>query len=441
MKRRTLISSAMLGCVAVAPVYAVTNSASGTFNTTNQSEWSGGAATILNYTSPTYGPSFNVSPSAGGTTTSFFGGHYGAEASLHLAGSLGLNLTASLNSGSVNATVPFSSTLSAPSTVFSNVGTVTPTANIGLGAGTLAVTAPNAQASVNLLASIDASASGKICFIGCTSGGGTIVNASGSLSVLSFNSSPPASLKILGANVGLLSGSAGPVSWTVQGPENTAGTGTAGPTETINAAASTDVAHVALNVATLVGDLLGVPINGSFSIDSIASLNWSLINASGTLDNYLQQSFSLNPFVVEELDVVQTGQTDVCTELFGCGPIDIPLGYKGELTIDPTYTMDASFSNDTGLEIEPGLYLSLLSASASALGYSVSIGPAYQLSEMFPTSPVGLYSNTFDLEGWNTIQGTAFDINVLVPEPGPLTLTGLALGLLGLGFARRRRTT
>ena len=87
------------------------------------------------------------------------------------------------------------------------------------------------------------------------------------------------------------------------------------------------------------------------------------------------------------------------------------------------------------------MYLSLLSASGSALGYSFSIGPAFQYSQMFPTSPVGSEDSTFDLDGRNTIQGTAFDINVLVPEPGPLTLTGLALGLLGLGFARRRRTT
>ena len=358
MKRKSLISSAMLGCVAVAPVYAVTNSASGTFNTTNQSEWSGGPATILNYTSPTYGPSFNVSPSVGGTTTSFFGGHYGAEASLHLAGSLGVNLTASLNSGSVNATVPFSSTLSAPSTVFSNIGTVTPTANIGLGAGTLQVTAPNAQASVNLLASIDASVSGKLCFIGCTSGSGTIVNASGSLSALSFDIISLASVKAsCSATVGSSRVAARSVSWVLQGPQNTAGTGTAGPTEAINASASTDVAKVALNVATLVGDALGVPLNGSISLDSVGSINWSLINASATLDNYLQQSFSLDPFVVEELQVVQTGQTDFCTELFGCGPIDIPLGYKGELTIDPTYMMDASFSTIPTWRSSPGVPL------------------------------------------------------------------------------------
>ena len=58
--RSHLLGGALLGCVAALPAYAVTDSTTGTFTTANQSEWSGGPATVFNYTSPLLGPSYTL---------------------------------------------------------------------------------------------------------------------------------------------------------------------------------------------------------------------------------------------------------------------------------------------------------------------------------------------------------------------------------------------
>jgi len=150
-----------------------------------------------------------------------------------------------------------------------------------------------------------------------------------------------------------------------------------------------------------------------------------------SLDGYLDQNFSLDPTVTADLYVPLTGQNDICTAS-GCGAIDVPVGFEGELEVDPTYLINASFTNDTGLDLQPGIDISLLTAGISGIG---SIGPAFSYSDTFPTPEIDMYDSSFNLEGFTAIAGSAFDVQV-VPEPTTLTLMGLALA--GLGLVRRR---
>jgi hypothetical protein len=396
----------------------------GTFTTTGQSIWDTGAAFSRDYTT-SVGTGFNAHPSIGtGIGCGLFGDCYGAEAALHLVGNIGINLGAHVDSGTVAATMPFTATIDYPHSVQYG-STFTPSTTVGMGAGAFSTTAPNVGAFADLTGSIYAAGSARICFIDCAGTSGTIVNASFTTELAAFNRNGDGQLRVMGGEVPL-SGSIGPTEWTFTPPVGATGAGTT----VLTGSVSTDVVQAGLDVAGLVASALGVPISGSLGI-----IDWSLISASATLDTYLDQVFWLNPNVVMNLHVVETGQDVFCTVESGCGAISA--AYGGHfLTIQPYFQMDATFRNETGLVFAPGYDISLLSAGISGIG---SIGPAFQWANNYPLSPVNLYSNTFDLQGFNIVAGPSFTVAIeTVPEPASLTLLGS--GIVTLAMLRRKRS-
>ena len=410
------------------PAYADTSSYGGTFSTSGQSIWDSGAAFAKNYTA-SVGTGFNAHPSIGtGIGCAWLAGCWGAEASLHLVGNIGLNLGVHVDSGSVDATMPFTATIDYPHAVAYG-SSFTPSAAIGMGPGTFSTTAPSVGAFADLTGHIYAGGSAQICVYDCWGASGTIVNAGFTAELAAFNRNNDGQLRILGDNVPL-SGSLGPTEWTFTLPGGATGSGTTALTGHV----STDVVQAGLDVAGLVADALGVPISGSLG----GIIDWSLISASATLDTYLDQAFRLNPNVVVNLHVVETGQDVFCTVDTGCGAISALYGGH-YLTIQPLFLMDATFRNDTGLTFAPGYDISLLSAGISGIG---SIGPAFQWANNYPLPPVSLYSNAFDLQGFNVVQGQSFTVEILaqdsVPEPASLTLLGS--GIITLAMLKRKRS-
>ena len=116
-------------------------------------------------------------------------------------------------------------------------------------------------------------------------------------------------------------------------------------------------------------------------------------------------------------------------------------------TFTPTYWIDAMLKNDFGIDL--GLVGTLdvlkLGATASVAGIEVlGIGPISLNgllglgNNLFETDKLrfSVYDNEFSLGGFNRIAGNAFIIGVRVPEPG--TIGMMLIGLIAIGFARRR---
>jgi hypothetical protein len=369
------------------------------------------------------GTTFSYNPSIGDVGCGW-GMCFGAEASLYLSGSIGLNVGAHVDSGSVSASIPFTSTVDAPTAVFIGT-TITPSAAIGLGPSSFTTTGPTAGAFAEFYASIYAAGSAEACFFGCTGTSGVLFNAAFTQELLALNRNNDGELRILGNEVPL-SGSVGPVTYAfnpaIQGA-------TASGYGTIAGTASTDVADVGVDLAAVVADAVGIPISGTLQ----GVLDWSLLSASATLDTYFNQSFSFTPSVAAQLHVEETGQDIWCLTGLGCDPFTAPMT-SGMLTITPHYYATGLFSNDTGLVLAPGYDIGLLSASIPGF---FSIGPVFQWSNQFPLPEISVYQNSFELQGFQQIEGASFQIQV-VPEPYSILLVGT--GFLVAARLLRRQT-
>ena len=424
---RPILLFALAAAVVIGgPAYADTSSYGGTFSTSGQSIWDTGASFTRDYTTSVNTPQIEWHPSIGtGIGCGLFGDCYGAEARMDLSARLGINLGAHVDSGSVDATLPFTATIDYPHSVPYG-SSFTPSTSVGMGSGTFETTAPNVGAFADLTGSINASGSARICFVGCAGASGTIVNGSFTTEMAAFNRNGDGEARVLGGEVPL-SGSFDAMEWEFTLPGGATGSGTTA----LAGSVSTDVAHAGLDVAGLVGSALGVPLSGSLG----GFIDWGLINASVTLDSYLNQVFQLNPNVVMNLHVVETGQDVLCTVDGGCGSISA--AYGGHfLTIQPYFQMDATFRNETGLVFAPGYDISLLWAGISGIG---SLGPAFHWANNYPLSPIDLYGNTFDLGGFNVVAGESFTVQIdSVPEPASLTMLGS--GIVTLVMLGRKRS-
>jgi len=116
-------------------------------------------------------------------------------------------------------------------------------------------------------------------------------------------------------------------------------------------------------------------------------------------------------------------------------------------TFTPTYWIDAMLTNNFGIDL--GLVGTLdvlkLGATASVLGVDLlNIGPLSLNgllglgNNLFETDKldIPIFGKEFGFGGFNRIAGNAFTIGVRVPEPG--TIGMLLIGLVAMGFVRRR---
>jgi PEP-CTERM motif-containing protein len=430
----------MLGLLAALPAAATTQD-SGTLNfqTSDQSMWGPGPAFNFSASPTLFDLSLNgsASPSIGCFSFSFPScvTVTGAGLTASTSGDFGVGANLNVNGGTVSATVPVNVTLGFPSLV-PNATPFNITSSGMFGVGTLSTASPSIQASASTFGSLSASLTGQACLVGlCASG--TIVSV-GPLNLgtqlFSINSATsPLNTTInlapgVDLNVGVpfvaTAGAAGPQGF----PPPLSISSSGGPSNFLGLNA---------NLTNLVASALGLPpLSASGSLGPV-SWSYNLLTISAGLNLGATQAFNLSATPLVAYNVTEFGAN---AQNFTTAPMAVgtpfSLSLPGGVTmadITPTYFLAAGLMNNTNLALSASAALTALGASLDSL----SVGPLINLNTSFPIANFNVFNSTFDLGGWNTIQGQTFQITA-TPEPGSFLLLGT--GILALARRLRRRS-
>ena len=437
-----LCTAAMLGMMPAGAAHAAVYEGTYSYEVADQSMWGSGQATAINY-SQFFGTSWNRSVSVG-DVTSFtvwnpFGDdatvYAGAEVTGHTAGRIGVDVGASVNSGSVDISQQSVIRLDAPDVINSTQQLVVSSAAL-LGIGSISTQSPTVSAYADLVLELEADVSAQVCVAGCTGFGGTLVNVDAHPELLAVNRDNDGEVRILGVDSGLLplSTSVGPVDVTLSLP-NVATSGTA-PPQPLESSGTSEFIDVSLDVANLASTSLGVPLSGS-----LGPISYSLLSAGLGLDLGVYQEFSFTantPLIT--LDVAETGLS--YSFLAGqVSPVIDAMGFD-LLNISSTVDFSGILSNDTGINLSPYVFMNVL--SASAFGYG--LGPVFSSSSTFGNYPISLFDQDILID-FAAMAGPSFQVVVEgapanpVPEPGTLVLLGSGLASLVGFYGRRGRKT
>jgi len=417
---------------ATLPAYGSSLTVSHTFQTVDQNMWGPGPPFTFNF-SNFYGLTWNKS---GGVDALGCGwlGCYGAEFNAYTSGKIGVDVGLNVSSGLVSASVPASIDLGFPDAVDPGLHpTFVVNSFAGLGTGLLTTSSPTASAYADLVFKILAGATGELCFVGCGSFGGNIVNINTGTELIGLNRNNDGQLRILGQNYGLpASGNLGGyIDYTVSLPiVNTSGTGSL----VLVSAGQSDFVDVSANLVNIATSVLGLPpLSGS-----VGPIDYNLLSAGLGLDVGVVQVFSLMPLVHVSLDVAETGQTvSFASPTFlnvNSPAINIPHNVKA-LHVTPTYSMDGVLVNSTSLALDPYLYANGGSFGMSGIG---TVGPLFDVKYDIGSIPIQVYNSSFTLDGFASFTGPTVEIDV-VPEPGSLLLLGSGVAGIAVALIRRRR--
>ncbi len=116
-----------------------------------------------------------------------------------------------------------------------------------------------------------------------------------------------------------------------------------------------------------------------------------------------------------------------------------------EVTGTPTFYLDNTFGNVTGMSIDPGIYVKLMEF-CGRLVFEKCLGPLYSKDMRGDSPDINLYDNRFPI-GFDGIAGAPFTLSAYrvpdppqVPEPATIWLLGTGvLGLVLLGFGKKAR--
>lgn len=393
---------------------------------------------------------------------------------------LGVELGASINSGSVDGSLDYAVRLVAPDQIrvgqaFSLQGSATP-----LSSSNFSTQAPTAEAYLDgileafvggytrfeyvqpgLLADQDLRWGNKGFTSNNTSNSpyATLANINERMEILSINRGKSGVIRYLGGE-DLTDGdllydtlgkgssvSLGPISVTAGNIDVVANGALAGGV--VVGSGQDTMASVTLDIDHL---LLGSPALGlGISHDWGAidySLGYDVVDLDAGLDITLEQDFELSGDVIVDL----VFSSDVMLDGIGLtdhfvGAIDqIPLMtlLTSTVNVDATVLAEAFLSNDTSVGFVGNLDTTLLEAHAE-LGWNiagnsgsraVNVGPVYENAQQIGLGSISVYDNRFSL-GLATIGAYQFQ---LVPEPGVPLLLGCGLaGLAVFGGARGRK--
>lgn len=225
------------------------------------------------------------------------------------------------------------------------------------------------------------------------------------------------------------------------------GIGVSGPTAIDFGQVNVDLDVLSLLAGYPLGLTAGVPLTAMVEINAL-DLDFGTYFGIG-------QNLSLTPGdIVVDLAFSAPVQVETAPgvfELLSAWTIRLgdPLSFLhpgGDLEVTPTYRLsDNTFSNLTQLFLTPGFTLDFMQLRFSgALFSALGLGDYRIFSQFIPVTgePLPVYDFTdtdFALGGWTVAEGTALRIlasAAAVPAPGTLLL--LCVGVVALGFARRR---
>ncbi len=186
---------------------------------------------------------------------------------------------------------------------------------------------------------------------------------------------------------------------------------------------STPLFDKSIDVDSAITDATGIPMNGRV----LGLINYSILDSELEIKSGIDQSFSFDPTLMVSLTDENGG---VSSFKVGDSMDFIMPDYATDLT--PTFWMDNTFVNNTGIDITPYLSISALSLNVSHIG---GIGPLYR-NTLSSTYGIPIYNNSFTLEGFDSYTAQNFEIR---PIPEPTTMLLFGTGIIGLAGIRRRR--
>ena len=199
--------------------------------------------------------------------------------------------------------------------------------------------------------------------------------------------------------------------------------------DAVSGATAQTLATVELDIDQLIvgNSALGASLSHDWGLFAY-SIGYDIIDVNAALDVNFEQDFS----IVSDVNVKLNFSEDVHLEGIGLtsmytGAIDnIPeaIIYSEDVEIDVDLLIDADLTNQTGLGFVGSLNTTILEASANisydfpgtAGSRGFSVGPVYDDSIPVDLGGIDVFSDTFALGGFNTVNAGTLTI-LTVPEP------------------------
>lgn len=220
--------------------------------------------------------------------------------------------------------------------------------------------------------------------------------------------------------------------------------------DSLSGSGADTLATVTLDIDEL---LLGSPVLGQGIAHDWGAIDYDLgydvLDVSAGLDINLQQSFTVASDLMVQLSfsdavlIEGIGETNAYLGLFE----HIPLITLLDPSVDVTATLlvDATLANETGLGFVGSLDTLFLEAHAE-VGWDVAgntgsraygLGPYYDSSIPVDLGDISVYEDSFALTGFNVVDGFSFTLTA-VPIPAAIWLFGSGLlGVLAIGACNR----
>ena len=421
------------------------------FQTTGQSMWNSGQAALVNYQIFNVDQPVSVNDTIGSISTtciSFLGtcyptGSYGVQINANINGHIGANMNLTLTGGDVNAAVPVNVTLGFPGTVANNTPFNITSSGLFQPGASLASESPGALLKLDVSANLSGGITGEACLGGCGATVGPTFNINGTKNLFTTNLVADLVGKTFPISPYFFA-TAAAAPYVGTSATTTAQADAATPlTLSSSAVATSSFLSINADISNAIAAAFGMaPLDGSVPLGG-TSLSYDLFKFSAGVGLNSTQAFTLSAtpevgYIINEIG------SNPQTLFSGNMPVGTPYSFSiptGDTAADvtPQYLMMANLTNETGV-------VPAINFDFSALGLKYAgLGIPHLLDLPFSIPLNGLNVNfvdqTFPLLGWNTIQGTPFEITATnptaaVPEPPTLFLVGAGF-LLMAGLLRR----